>query len=211
MEFIHVLVEQRTTTGARLHDNNVTDMRRLTIFDLPGELRNNIYGCILADDQPVVVLYGEPTASASPYSTWRTDPPSPAPIPSKITQLLNMSWANRELRKEVRSYFFANNKIEVTGISGATFTTFLDKISADGRANAVVLNLSGTNFWMYYNLYRIIAELVRLREFNITMDVGHLLSFEGSMNIHSYVHCVEHKHCVIREQIGCRDRPTWNP
>jgi hypothetical protein len=75
----------------------------------------------------------------------------------------------------------------VAGSSGTSFTTFLEKIGVDGRANVAVLNLAGTNFWMYNSLRRVIGELVGLRRLTIRMHVGHLVTFDGYLAIRDCV------------------------
>jgi hypothetical protein len=75
----------------------------------------------------------------------------------------------------------------VAGSSGTSFTTFLEKIGVDGRAYVAVLNLTGTNFWMYNSLRRVIGELVGLRRLTIRMHVGHLVTFDGYLAIRDCV------------------------
>jgi hypothetical protein len=48
--------------GAKAHVEYITDTKRRTIFDLPGEIRNKIYGYVLVCDKPIVSRYGQPTS-----------------------------------------------------------------------------------------------------------------------------------------------------
>jgi hypothetical protein len=89
-----------------------------------------------------------------------------------------MSWASRELRKEARGYFFANNAFKVRGSDGASSTAFLGKLGQEGRASIANLSLAGTRFWMYNSLFHVCHELTSLCNLNIYMDIGHLIKFE---------------------------------
>jgi hypothetical protein len=194
-EFVHVLVQHRTH-GVQAHLENVTDNKRHTIFDLPGEIRNKIYGYVLVDDEPIVARYEpkEPHLMTNAnrlhrmLSMYIPDPRTMPDLPKKTSQLLNMSWKNCALRKEVRSFFFANNRFEVRGDKGSSYVNFLNDIGPDGRANIAVLDLDGARFWMYNLGFRsALAQCTNLRDLTIRMHVGHLLRKNTYDEIRDYV------------------------
>jgi hypothetical protein len=194
-EFFHILVEQRSR-GAKTHVEYVTDTKRYNIFDLPGEIRNKIYAYVLTNKDPIFAYYGPSTRSVLPRNSLR----SPADyfrlllgdrkvfISPVVKQLTRMSWANRELRKEVRSFFFANNSFSVGGSEGASFSTFLNDIGDDGRADISELDLDGDGFWMYNgSFYPLLGACVNLRHCKIRMHVGNILEEETYDMIRTYI------------------------
>jgi hypothetical protein len=188
-EFIHVLVQHRTH-GVQAHLEGVVDTKRRTIFDLPGEIRNKIYSYVLMDENPIVARYNPKGFDFVHHLTLMIDPSHRAlqTPPKETPQLLNMSWTNRALRKEVRGFFFANNHFKVRGNNGSSHVNFLNDIGADGRANIAVLNLDGTGFWMYNLGFRpALAQCTNLRDLTIRMHAGHLLRKNTYDEIRDYV------------------------
>jgi hypothetical protein len=194
-EFVHILVEQRRR-GAKAHVEYVTDTKRGTIFDLPGEIRNKIYAYVLTNKDAIFAYYGPSTRSVLPRNSFRSHADylhlllgdTKVFIYPVVKQLTHMCWANRELRKEVRSFFFANNGFRVGGSEGASFSTFLNDIGEDGRADVVELELDGDGFWMYNgSLYPLLGACVNLRHFKIRMHVGHILEEETYDMIRTYI------------------------
>ena len=98
-----------------------------------------------------------------------------------------MSWTNRELHKEYRSYFFANHVFHIGGPSGTSYTDFLDRIGPVARASIRKLILDGPHFWTYKNLHFQMAELTSLRTLSIRMHIGHLVNFESYKVVHDYI------------------------
>jgi hypothetical protein len=171
-EFIHVLTEEYKR-GARAHVENTTDPKRHTFFDLPGEVRNMIYGHVLVHDGLVIANYTYnryPRILAFLF----------APEPDQgivISRLRKMSWANRELRKEVRAFFFSNNIIGVKGDMVSSRSDFLDNIGADGRANLVTLGFVDANFQTYnYGFRSMFASCTKLQNLTIQLDIGLILT-----------------------------------
>jgi hypothetical protein len=149
-EFIHMLVQHRTH-GVQAYLEDIVDTKRRTNFDLPGEIGNKIYSYVLMDENPIVARYNPKGFDFMHHLTLMVGPSHRAlqTPPKETPPLLNMSWTNRALRKEVRGFFFANNCFKVRGNNGSSHVNFLNDIGADGRANIAVLNLDGTGFWMY--------------------------------------------------------------
>jgi hypothetical protein len=101
-EFIHVLVQHRTHR-VQAHLEDVVDTKRRTIFDLPGEIRNKIYSYVLKGENHIVARYNSKGFDFMHHLTLMIDPSHRAmqTPPKETPQLLNMSWTNRALRKEV--------------------------------------------------------------------------------------------------------------
>jgi hypothetical protein len=179
-EFVHVLVRLHTQ-GAQAHLEHVVDTKRHSIFDLPGEIRNKIYGYVLVDENPIFARY-EPTSPDLMFGAhWlnhmRGCSHLRVPVhPNTTPQLLNMSWTNRAMRMEVRSLFFFNNRFVVLGEKGSSHINFLDDIDADGRANITVLDLSGSAFYMYtLGFIPALSACKKLRDLTIRMHVQHII------------------------------------
>jgi hypothetical protein len=106
-----------------------------------------------------------------------------------VKQLARMSRANRELRKEVRSYFFANNSFRIGGSKRTSFSTSLDDIGGDGRADITKPDLDGNGFWVYNgSFFSLLGACVNLRHFKIRMHLSHILDEETYDMIHTYIH-----------------------
>lgn len=188
-ELIHVLV-QECVYGIESHVQHVTDRKRCSIFDLPGEIRNKIYGFILSETV-IMVQYNYPMSRSEREDVpdWfrgtiydrllngyrsceRMQPESPA-----IAQLRNMSWANRRLRVEVRGFFFANNRFRVSGDKAASHGDFLNDIGSDGRTNIATFELVSRSFWKYsHNYESMLVTCTGLRDLTVRMHAGHILT-----------------------------------
>lgn len=202
-EFIHVLVQLRTQ-GAQAQLQHVTDPKRRTIFDLPGEIRNTIYSYVLSDSaiwaqyNTVHLKTWRPRVRSDSVNYFSHElglqmfagggnlfydtPASPA-----VPQLRNMSWANRRLREEVRGFFFANNRFLVSGNEPTCHGNFLKDIGADGRANIATLDLSGAYFWRYNHSFEsMIVTCASLRNLAIRMPAGHVLTDSSYDSLRSF-------------------------
>jgi hypothetical protein len=180
-EYVHVLVEQRTR-GSKPHVEYVTDEKRRTVFDLPGEIRNKIYGYLLIDEETIVARYHPPgrqvTAAEEHYRRSLGLPPALNEewTSEAVRYLTALSGASRELRKEVRSYFFYYNQFAVQGSDGASFTSFLKDIGEDGRSKIEKLDLDAEGFWRFgASFYRDPAECDKLRDFKMRIHLGHII------------------------------------
>jgi hypothetical protein len=181
-EFVHVLVQNRWE-GAKPHVENKTDTKRRTIFDLPGEIRNKIYSFTLVQGKSIVSRY-------EPARTSRPTPPRRGPhaAPLAISNLRNLSWANRDVHKEVRSLFFRQNCFRVTGTSESSYTDFLSDVGADGRANITELDLDGSGFSLYReSLYYLLRQMTSLRTLTVRMHLVCLVTSETRDALHVYL------------------------
>ena len=181
-EFVHILVEH-FEHGAKGHVEYVTDTKRRTFFDLPGELRNKIYGYVLVRGDPFVVCYGHESVYHRLLDFgWLR------PIPRNVRQLTCMSWSNRELHKEARSYFFANNSFQVVGDAASRLNSFLGDIREDAVANITSLDLAGDGFGMYRtNLLPLLGTCVNLRHFKVLTPLGHVIATDSYAIIYEYI------------------------
>lgn len=102
-------------------------------------------------------------------------------------QLLNMSWAYRELHKEYRSYFFANRVFHVGGPSGTSYTDFLDQIGPVARASIAQLVRDDPYFWTYKQFRFLMTELTSLRTLSVRMHIGHSIDFEAYKVMQDYI------------------------
>jgi hypothetical protein len=192
-EFVHILVQQRTQS-VQAHLGNVTDTRRHNIFDLPGELRNKIYSFVLVDEHPVVAHY-ESSAEYGLAGTFCSFLQVRKQTWSRFvfanistSQLFNMSWTNRRLRKEARGFFFSNNSFVVRGNEGSSHLAFLRDIGADGRSNIPRLDFNGTHFYMYNaGFLPILGECINLCCLTIRMHVGHIVKVDNYVEMRNYV------------------------
>jgi hypothetical protein len=192
-EFVHVLVRQRTQ-GAQAHLEHVVDTKRRTIFDLPGEIRNKIYSYVLMDEASIVARYSKTRGGLSTYRpTMHLLDARGIKLDAGIVnptslQLLNMPWANRELRKEARGFFFANNTFEVKGNSRSSHVAFLKDIGPDGRASIAKLELAGIHFSTYTLDFLVhFSACTSLRELSMCMHVGHMLKRDTYDEMRDYV------------------------
>jgi hypothetical protein len=194
-EFVHVLVQHRTH-GVQVYPENVTDTKRRTIFELPGEIRNKIYSFVLVADDPIVAQYQFPDHSLMARHRQMMDSlkkvpkldQNPPNFTETTSQLLKMSWANRELRKEARGFFFSHNRFEVRGNNGSSHLNFLNDIGPDGRANLTTLNLDSTDFDMYnVGFLPILCECTSLGDLTIRMHLGHILKKDSYAEVRNYV------------------------
>ncbi|KAF2026406.1 hypothetical protein EK21DRAFT_35174, partial [Setomelanomma holmii] len=182
-EFVHILVEHRDHI-AQPYAEHVTDTQRRTVFDLPGEIRNRIYGYVLAQSAPIVARYDSAAerdrvrkvrARLLPWNN--TLLPARVPVPKAVKQLRSMSWANRELRQEAGSYFFAHNCFRVEGSYSNSYAKFLSDIGHDGCAAIGELHLDTVRFWMYNaHFYHLLGACENLRKLRIFMHLGHILT-----------------------------------
>ncbi|KAF2829147.1 hypothetical protein CC86DRAFT_464815 [Ophiobolus disseminans] len=174
----------------RGHTSSTSPTRkRRTVFDLPVEICDQIFAYLLVDNKPIVARYGPATRYAQHA---RHDLP-----PQTVTQLTFMSWANRELRKEARSYFFSQNRFQATGSECLSHSNFLIDIGAEGRANIAKLDLDGDHFWRYNSsFFDNLQACKRLRDLTIRMHVGHLISGECYDSIRNYILDKEHSWVV---------------
>jgi hypothetical protein len=182
-EFVHVLL----APVPQFVENGIA-LKRKTIFDLPGEIRNEIYGYMLVSENLITAQYGKVSSGAAEIQSSHparhlalaqgvSVGPPPAlqtvqALPTPVSQLLNLSLVNRELRREVRGFFFAHNAFEVKGSKGCSHLTFLTDIGADGRANIAKLNLSGTHFLVNsadFNNY--LGTCINLRDLKVRMHL----------------------------------------
>jgi hypothetical protein len=190
-EFVHVLVEQRKH-NVKPHIENVIDTKRRTIFDIPGEIRNIMYSYALTETIPIVACYGgfsdphhqltvhcDHTAKNVLQDSESNTTTRPNHAVKKqreaVKQLRNMSWANRELRKEARSYFFAHNQFHIQGSESSSHAKFLLDIGADGRAKITNVDLDADAFWMYNMIHPLLPTCTNLRRVRIRMHLGHVL------------------------------------
>jgi hypothetical protein len=136
----------------------------------------------------------------------RKPPPEKKQIPdSRVTQLLNTSWANRELHQEYRSYFLANHMFHVVGPNGAPYIDFFDQIGPIARASIADVVLDNSNFWSYNGLHYWMPYLAGLHTLNIYMHLGHLVHIDVYSLIRAY---------VLGDTIRCEefwDPPVHNP
>jgi hypothetical protein len=171
-EIIHVLVED-SERGAPAHVENTTDTKRHNFFDLPGEIRNTIYSYVLLHDSLdsanyPAELYPRILAMLSAHQ-WHYG--------TAVQSLRNMSWANRDLRKEARAFFFSYNDLIVKGNEISSRANFLDKIGADGRANIVSLRLFDENYLAYNCDFRsMLTACTKLKNFSIILHIGLILT-----------------------------------
>jgi len=202
-EIIHVLVEQSKHGSANPHIENTTDTKRRTFFDLPGEIRNKIYSYLLDKNNLVVVHHHSSAPAGEKIMVYPMTlhhllpkarplpPPNQKPNPkpdSQVTQLLNMSWANRELHREYRSYFFAHHVFHVVGPNRSSYSHFLDQIGPVARASLADMVLDDSNFWLYSSLEcLLVPQLVGLRTLSIFMHLGHLVAFKAYARMRAYV------------------------
>jgi hypothetical protein len=124
--------------------------------DLPGEIRNKVYSLALISEHTVCVHLHRSLEDARRHSTcaW------PARY-DEHNALVNFSLMSRELRREARSFFFANNSfllfVPDNAVLGQTtppepqvgkprpstlsqYARFLSSIGDDGRANITSLS-----------------------------------------------------------------------
>ncbi|KAI2479760.1 hypothetical protein Ptr902_09025 [Pyrenophora tritici-repentis] len=198
-EIIHVLIEQQKYGGAKPHIENTVDTKRHTFFDLPGEIRNKIYNYLLYNERLIVVRHQGlvpftrkvmvfPLTMHYMVAQSRKPPPEKKQIPdSRVTQLLNTSWANRELHQEYRSYFLANHMFHVVGPNGAPYIDFFDQIGPIARASIADVVLDNSNFWSYNGLHYWMPYLAGLHTLNIYMHLGHLVHIDVYILIRAYV------------------------
>lgn len=192
-EFIHVLVLERTC-GKEAFVQHISDTKRRNIFDLPGEIRNKIYDYILINDGPVIGLYQYQTAPKSNpvpailthlHQTFIRKPETPAEKScrkqrSMISDLRNMSWANRELRREIFDFFFSRNVFEVTGNMASAYSNFLSDIGIDGRASIVNLKLSGMRSCVFKEcLASLSRSCVNLHHLTMRLHISRILEKES--------------------------------
>jgi hypothetical protein len=198
-EFIHVLVQERKH-GMKAFAQHVTDTKRRTIFDLPGEIRNTIYSYVLSDASIMAQYdYAVRRFKHKHISSWSQDlvydsllhcfcidmrAQLESPV---IAQLRNMSWVNRRLREEVRGFFFANNRFYVVGNKATSHGDFLNDIGADERANIATLELCGYIFWRYnHNFESMVVTCAALRDLSIRMHAGHILTRSGYESLREF-------------------------
>jgi hypothetical protein len=199
-EFVHVLIESEFNIQPYIE--NVVDTKRLTITDLPGEIRNKIYAYLLVNDNPITIRYGDDRSLWTPMEIcrWyavRASRSYPRGMPPVVVQqLMAMSWASRELRAEVRPYFFKHNVFKVRGSHSASYTTFLDKIGPVGRANIAVLDLDDRSFRLYNYLPHLIEQCTSLRVLEIRMHIKYLLDTSTYAALRS---------CIIKDEPSLRD------
>jgi hypothetical protein len=194
-EFVHVLVlVHKRYSSVQEYVEYAQDSERRTIFDVPGEIRNKIYSYVLADEEPIVVTYGscsfprphlhfarQRALNIAAASSSRHIASAPSILHSSAwtptSQLLTMSWANRQLRKEIRAYYFAQNHFKIQGFKGSSYVKFLNHIGSEARTNLASIDFDGIGFWMYHSGFQtLLAACTRLRNVKIRMHIDHVLS-----------------------------------
>jgi len=178
-EIVHVLL-----TPVQEQVENSPGTKGLTFFHLPGEIRNKIYGHLLAGKtrfvssgsikpkfNPDLVIAVEDT---HPYTWWMRY----TSLKGTGYELVTMSVANRQLRKEVRSFFFAHNPFGVNGSKTASHYNLLSNIGADGRANISQLCLDGKAFQKNdTDFERLLSNCVNLQDLKIRLHVGNIVDY----------------------------------
>ncbi|KAH4002595.1 hypothetical protein HBH92_185090 [Parastagonospora nodorum] len=189
-KFVHALLAL-----VQQHAEDIPKVDRRTIFDVPGEIRNQIYGYLLIGDVPVVAQYGKLAMSHTDqllqreYPTdmdfWAsayTDLPSLSALysqPEAASELLALSRTSRELRKEVRAFFFAFNHFRVLSSKSTGYQQFFEHIGANGRMNIQKLTLSGTEFFHHNAAFEtLFGSCVNLRELEIRLHIGNIVNRE---------------------------------
>ncbi|KAF2829148.1 hypothetical protein CC86DRAFT_368213 [Ophiobolus disseminans] len=168
-------------------------MKRVTVFDLPGEIRNTIYGYVLVDEGTVVARYGSMKnrfmhrSYSHILDYYRSvEAPRTTEEPRAANQLVSMSKVNRALRKECRGFFFSNNSFEVKGDYMHSHTSFLKDVGSEGSAEIATLNLDGSHFEPSPDLVPLLRKCTRLRRLKIRMHFGHLITKEDYTAIWGY-------------------------
>jgi len=170
-------------------------LRRLTIFDLPGELRNQIFENLLLSESTGIdeeTMNSVANAACFLGDAHRRDRNEDQPGHSSLQDLASLSLVCRQIRDEVQSPYFSRNRFFVT-VSGMgrlpQYLRFLQDIGQDGRARLTFLALqrSGGPFQpcsrkSYNKLFRLLGECTNLVTPRLSLHLEAFLHSAQSLN-----------------------------
>ncbi|KAF2866410.1 hypothetical protein BDV95DRAFT_611866 [Massariosphaeria phaeospora] len=130
-EIVHILAEHAIYGAEELIYEDTYCETRKSFLDLPGEIRNHIYGLMM---QPATYV----DSRTSAYYDGKLEVRSDCLVRKKdwsLTAMKKLSWTNRIVRLEARSFFFSQNCFQTNG------PIFLNNIGKDIRSSLTSLDL----------------------------------------------------------------------